>query len=81
MPENLWLDTYDCGHTQRVEIMVPVDRWDRVGEPVVCYRCKEAGEHHIRQRVKVEKLADDLEIVELPDRITTSLPPPAEEET
>lgn len=54
----LWLDTYDCGHTQRVEIMVPIDRESRVGEPTVCFVCKEAGEFHIRQRTKVELLAD-----------------------
>lgn len=59
MTEELWLDTYDCGHTQRVESMVPIDRQIRVGEPAVCYVCKEAGEFHIRQRVKVERLPDE----------------------
>jgi hypothetical protein len=52
----LWLDTYDCGHTQNVEIAVPVDRESRVGEPVVCYVCKAAGEFHVRQRTKAESL-------------------------
>jgi hypothetical protein len=57
--DDLWLDTYDCGHTQRVESMVPIDRQVRVGEPVVCYVCKDAGEFHVRQRVKVERLEED----------------------
>lgn len=52
--EYCWIDTYDCGHTQNVVTMVPVDRQVRVGEPVVCYVCKEAGAFLMRQRTAVE---------------------------
>jgi hypothetical protein len=72
----LWLDTYECGHTQRVECMVPIDRESRVGEPTVCFTCKEAGEFHIRQRVAVQLLDPDLALLDEDPDADLDLPPP-----